>query len=113
MQQLIFGNPATGTDSVYVVSGGNALWPLSVMCRLTTSGAAGERAVALEYRDGAGERFLVSGMPNTDPSGAAAGVGPSSVQSFCWVSPIRPSSLGTWCSVPPCWLLQRPRPRIS
>ena len=77
MQQLIYGSPATvPNDSVYVVSGGAALWPLSVMCRLTASAAVADRSVALEYRSGDGARYLVAGTQ--------AVVQASGQQSFCW-----------------------------
>jgi hypothetical protein len=75
-QVLVNGQrPLPGSDAVYV-SPAVAFWPYSVMVRLTTSGAAGSRNVALEYRDGNGARYSVAGASVTMPAG--------SVQSFCW-----------------------------
>jgi hypothetical protein len=77
VQQLVNGtNGSDTTPSVYTVAGGAALWPLSVMCRLTTSAVVADRTVALEYRDANGTRFLVAGTQAIVQAG--------NVQSFCW-----------------------------
>lgn len=61
-QELIRGDqPAPGANYVYTVPGALVLWPLSVLCRLTTSGAAGLRSLVLELWDPNGERYLVAG----------------------------------------------------
>jgi hypothetical protein len=83
-QSLVTGPNATAADSVFTVAGLDALWPLSVMCRLTTSAAVGVRQVSLEYVDADGVRFLVAGMPNTQADGSGAGVPAATTQSFCW-----------------------------
>lgn len=76
-QSLIFGpNSSDGADSVYEVSADAALWPLSVICTLTTSAVVADRTVAVEYRTGDGERFVVAGTQ--------AAVQASGQQSFCW-----------------------------
>jgi hypothetical protein len=76
-QQLIGIPSGTGTSAaVYEVAGTLALWPLSVICRLTTSATVATRTVALEYRDGDGLRYLVAGTQ--------AGVDASGAQTFCW-----------------------------
>lgn len=77
VQQLVNMPNGTGTEaSVYTVAGGAALWPLSVICRLTTSAAVADRTVALEYRNPDGLRYLVAGTQ--------AVVQANGVQSFCW-----------------------------
>ena len=77
VQQLVNLRNGTGTSpSVYTVAGGSALWPLSVMCRLTTSAVVLDRTCALEYRTPDGLRYLVAGTQ--------AVVQASNVQSFCW-----------------------------
>lgn len=77
VQQLIYAPNGGGTvDSVYVVPGGAALWPLSVMCRLRTNATVADRTVALEYRTGDGDRYLVAGTQ--------AVVQANGNQSFCW-----------------------------
>lgn len=58
-------NPAAGADFVYSVDGSRVIWPLSVMARLTTSAAPGDRTLALEYQDTDGVRYLVAGAPLT------------------------------------------------
>lgn len=76
-QQVIDGAaPIAGADFEYEVPGDVVMLPLSVMAQLTTSAVAGDRSVAVEYQDGDGERYCVSGAPVT--------VGASSTQSFCW-----------------------------
>lgn len=76
-QQLIHGPNGTGvSDSVYKVAGVRALFPLSVMCRLTTDATVADRTVALEYRDASGTRFVVAG--------SQAVVQANGQQSFCW-----------------------------
>jgi hypothetical protein len=77
IQQLVSLPNGTGAvASVYTVAGGAALWPLSVMCRLTCSGVVADRKVALEYRSPDGTRFLVAGT--------SAVVKAGDVYSFCW-----------------------------
>lgn len=77
VQQLVTVPNGTGVaPSVYTVAGGAALWPLSVMCRLTTSAAVADRTVALEYRTPDGTRYLVAGTQAVVQAG--------NVQSFCW-----------------------------
>lgn len=77
VQQLVSVPNGSGTTpAVYTVQGGAAMWPLSVMCRLTTSATLADRTVALEYRDANGTRFVVAGTQ--------AVVQASGVQSFCW-----------------------------
>ncbi len=77
VQQLVSGpNGSDTTDSVYEVAGTVALWPLSVMCRLTCSGAPGDRTVALEYRTPDDVRYLVAGTRAVVQAGVT--------QSFCW-----------------------------
>jgi hypothetical protein len=77
VQQLVTVPNGTGlVPSVYTVAGGAALWPLSVMCRLTTSAAVADRTVALEYRDQMGTRYLVAGTQAVVQAGQT--------QSFCW-----------------------------
>lgn len=56
-------SPAAGANFTYTVGGDKVLWPLSVMCRLTTSAAVGDRTLALEYQDSDGVRYLVAGAP--------------------------------------------------
>lgn len=76
-QQLIHGPNGSGTTgSVTVVKGVRALFPLSVMCRLTTDATVADRTVALEYQDAAGTRFVVAG--------SQAVVQANTTQSFCW-----------------------------
>ena len=58
------------------MAGGSALWPLSVMCRLTTSAVVQDRTCALEYRTPDGLRYLVAGTQAVVQAG--------NVQSFCW-----------------------------
>jgi hypothetical protein len=65
-----------GSPAVYTVAGVNALWPLSVLCRLTCTAAVADRTVALEYQRPNGGRYLVAGTQ--------AAVQASGVQSFCW-----------------------------
>lgn len=61
-QDLIRGEtPSAGADYRYIVPGAHVLWPLSVLCTLTTSGAAGLRSLVLEYWDSNAERYLVAG----------------------------------------------------
>lgn len=75
--QWLLNGPNGAPDSVYEHGAeGEALWPLSVMCQLTTSAAVADRSVALEYRDLTGTRFLVAGTQ--------AVVQATSTQSFCW-----------------------------
>lgn len=75
-QQLVSLPQGAGTTgSVHVVAS-DPMWPLSVMCRLTTSAAAADRTVAVEYQDGNGVRFLVAG--------SQAVVQANGQQSFCW-----------------------------
>jgi hypothetical protein len=77
VQQLVTVPNGTGlAPAVYRVAGGAALWPLSVMCRLTTSAAVADRTVALEYRDQMGARYLVAGTQAIVQAGQT--------QSFCW-----------------------------
>lgn len=76
-QVLISGpNGTASADSVYTVSGGHALWPLSIICTLTTSATPADRTVALEYRTGDGLRYLVAGTQAVVTAGLT--------QSFCW-----------------------------
>lgn len=76
-EQIIRGaNPGAGAEYVYTAPGGVALLPLSVMCTVTTDATVADRAVAVEYRDGTGERYMVAGAPVTVSAG--------SVQPFCW-----------------------------
>lgn len=85
-QDLVYGvQPLPGTDFVYAVPGSVSLWPLSVLCTLTTSNHAADRSVTLEYRDGDGHRFLVAGANVTQAA--------SQTQSYCW----QPSAgVGSW-----------------
>lgn len=77
VQQIVNVKNGSGTSpSVYTVAGGAALWPLSLMCRLTCSAAVADRTVALEYRTPDGTRYLVAGTQ--------AVVQALGVQSFCW-----------------------------
>lgn len=77
VDQLFYGaQPLAGADFSYQVPGDRALWPLSVMCRLTTSNAAGARYLTLEYHDSNNVRYLVAGAPVT--------LAASQQQSFCW-----------------------------
>ena len=76
-QDLIRGTqPAAGQSFTYLVPGDMTLRPLSVMCQLATSGAAGDRTVTLEYQDEQQVRFLVAGTQ--------AAVAASQTQGFCW-----------------------------
>lgn len=68
--------PDAGDDYVYQVAGGVAATPLSVLCELETSGVAGDRMVAVEYRDGNGDPYLIAGAP--------VAVTATSTQRFCW-----------------------------
>jgi hypothetical protein len=78
-QVLISGPPGTGSvDSVYTVSGGNALWPLSVFAHLATSVTVAERQLVLEYRTGDGQRYVVAGDPVTVSAGES--------QDFVWLA---------------------------
>lgn len=77
VQQLVsVPNGSDTSPAVYTVRGGAAMWPLSVMCRLTCSAVVADRTVALEYRDANGTRFVVAGTQ--------AIVQANGVQSFCW-----------------------------
>lgn len=69
-------SPAAGEDFRYTVPGERVLWPLSVMCRLTTSGVAGDRSLTIEYQDADQTRYLVAGANVT--------LAASQQQSFCW-----------------------------
>ncbi|MDP9181515.1 MAG: hypothetical protein M3P04_01905 [Actinomycetota bacterium] len=82
-QELINGSAAPGTSYVYTAS--VPILPLSAMCRLTTSGVAGDRSLTLEYRDGTGQRYLVQGANTTVPA--------SQTQAFCWYPQ---SGVGSW-----------------
>lgn len=76
-QQLVDGTtPDAGDDYVYVVPGGIAARPASALCVLTTSVVVGDRMVALEYRDGNGDAYVIAGAPVSVTAG--------SVQRFCW-----------------------------
>jgi hypothetical protein len=75
-QQLIALPQGTGTAGASYVVQSDPMWPLSVMCRLTTSNAVADRTVAVEYQDGDGVRFVVAGTQ--------AVVQASGQQSFCW-----------------------------
>lgn len=60
-QDLLRGDdPAAGSDFRYTVPGQHVLWPLSVMCRFTTSAVAGDRTLTLEYQDTNGQRYLIA-----------------------------------------------------
>jgi hypothetical protein len=77
VQQLVNMPNGTGTSpSVYTVAGGAAMWPLSVMCRLTCSAVVADRKVSLEWRTPDGLRYLLAGT--------SAVVQASDVTSFCW-----------------------------
>lgn len=69
-------NGTAASDAQYVVAGGHALWPLSIICTLTTSATPADRTVALEYRTGDGLRYLVAGTQAVVTAGLT--------QSFCW-----------------------------
>lgn len=76
-QELLRGDtPAAGASYRYRVPGNLVLYPLSVMCRLATSAAVGERTLTLEYQDDASVRYLSAGAPVTLAAGQ--------VQGFCW-----------------------------
>lgn len=76
-QQLIDGAaPGPGLDFSYPVPGDVTVYPLSVMCQVVTSGVAGDRSVAVEYRDGDDVRYVICGAPVTVPA--------NTTQSFCW-----------------------------
>src|SRR5207344_2937951 len=60
----------------YLVPGDFTVYPLSVLARLTTSAAVGQRSLTLEYRDASDTRYLVAGTQAT--------LAASQVQSFCW-----------------------------
>lgn len=65
-QDLLRGtDPAAGSDFRYRVPGTHVLWPLSVMCRFTTSAVVAERTLALEYQDTTDQRYLLAGAPVT------------------------------------------------
>jgi hypothetical protein len=70
------GDPAPASDYVQLVTGGQILWPLSVMAELTCSALPGDRSLTVEYRDAEGVRWLVAGAPVTLQA--------SDQQSFCW-----------------------------
>jgi hypothetical protein len=72
--------PAAGSSFVYQVTGSEIIYLRSAMCRLTTSSAAADREIVLEYQDGNGTRDVISG-PNA-PQQA------SQVTSFCWMPPV-------------------------
>ena len=77
VQQLV--NVANGTGvvpSVYTVAGGAALWPLSVICRLTTSAVVANRTVSLEYRTPDNTRYLVAGTQVVQTA--------SDAWTYCW-----------------------------
>jgi hypothetical protein len=77
VQQLVNMPNGTGTSpSVYTVAGGAAMWPLSVMCRLTCSAVVADRKVSLEWRTPDGLRYLLAGT--------SAVVQANDVTSFCW-----------------------------
>lgn len=85
-QDLIYGiDPLAGHDYIFNVPGSVSMWPLSVLCTLTTSSHIAERTVTLEYRDGDGVRYLAAGVNATLPA--------SQTQAFCW----QPSAgVGSW-----------------
>jgi hypothetical protein len=77
VQQLVNLRNGTGTSpSVYTVAGGSALWPLSVICRLTTSAVVANRSVSLEYRTPDGTRYLVAGTQVVQTA--------SDTWTYCW-----------------------------
>lgn len=69
-------DPAIGQDFVYTIPAGKVLYPLSVMCRLTTSAVVGDRSLTVEYLGGDEVRFLVMGAEVT--------LAASQSQAFCW-----------------------------
>lgn len=75
-QQLIALPQGSGASGARYVVQSDPMWPLSVMCRLTTSAAVADRTVAVEYQDGDGVRFVVAGTQ--------AVVQANGTQSFCW-----------------------------
>jgi hypothetical protein len=76
-QDLIRGDsPAAGQSYRYTVPGQHVLWPLSVMCRLTTDATVAQRGLTVEFQDADGVRYCVAGAPVT--------LAASQSQSFCW-----------------------------
>jgi hypothetical protein len=68
--------PAAGSDFTLTVTGDKALWPLSVVCRLTTDANPANRTLTLEYRDSDGTAYLIAG-PNLT-------IAASQQQRFAW-----------------------------
>jgi hypothetical protein len=68
--------PAAGSDFSYQATGAAAIWPLSIMARLTTDANVADRSFTLEYRDGQNVRYLVGGVQAT--------LAASQRQTFCW-----------------------------
>lgn len=66
--------PGAGQDAIYQVTQPTLL--MSAYARVHTSGVAGNRNVALEYRSADGARFLIAGANVTIPA--------STTQVFCW-----------------------------
>jgi hypothetical protein len=76
-QDLIRGDsPAAGQSYRYRVPGEHVLWPLSVMCSLTTDATVGQRSLTVEFQDADDVRYCVAGAPVT--------LAASQSQSFCW-----------------------------
>jgi hypothetical protein len=73
---LLDVDPPIGEDYTYLVPGDFVVYPLTVMCRFTTSAAIGDRALTVDYLGPDGVRFCVGGAPVT--------AGPSDVHAFCW-----------------------------
>jgi len=72
---VVFGPPVlAGADFVYTAI--EPTLPRSVFCRVTTDGTVQDRRVAVEYRTGNGERYIVAG--------AEVALTATSVQAFCW-----------------------------
>jgi hypothetical protein len=98
--ELIYGAADAGGDYRYRVSGAAPIYPLSVHCRLTTSAVAGNRNVAVEYRAGNDERYLIAGAPVTIPA--------ATTQTFVWHpkagSPAWPVEDAALAPLPQQWL---------
>ena len=96
--QLIYGTTTAGHDYRYTIL--SRFYPLSVYCRVTTDGTAGNRNVAVEYRDGSDVRFCIAG--------SAVTLAASQQQAFCWqpvaATPQWPVTDAALSPLPQFWL---------